>query len=122
MAAFATTVGRRLKSAANSILGGLAVAVLNVVRRIDPDTVSNIGGWVMRRIGPLLREHRIGRANLRAAFPEKSEAEIERILMGVWENLGRVGAEFAHIDQLWDWNPASPTTGRIMDITVPFGI
>ena len=58
----------------------------------------------MRRIGPWLPEHRIGRANLTAAFPEKSDAEIEEILRGVWDNLGRVGAEFAHLDRLWDYD------------------
>ena len=34
----------------------------------------------MRKVGPLLPEHRLGRDNLRAAFPEKSAAEIEQIL------------------------------------------
>ena len=63
---------------------------------------------LMRRIGPWLPEHRIGRANLVAAFPEKSPAEIERILRGVWDNLGRVGAEFAHIDRLWDYERERP--------------
>lgn len=61
----------------------------------------------MRRIGPWLPEHRVGRANLVAAFPEKSSAEIEEILSGVWDNLGRVGAEFAHIDRLWDYHQGS---------------
>jgi KDO2-lipid IV(A) lauroyltransferase len=53
----------------------------------------------MRKAGPLLKEHRIGRDNLRAAFPEKSEAEIESILTGVWDNLGRLAVEFAHLDE-----------------------
>ena len=35
-------------------------------------------------------------------FPEKSADEIEAILRGVWDNLGRVAAEFAHIDRLRD--------------------
>ena len=66
--------------------------------------------------GRWLPEHRIGRANLIAAFPEKSPAEIEAILRGVWDNLGRVGAEFAHLDRLWDYDPAHPErTGRIDD-------
>jgi KDO2-lipid IV(A) lauroyltransferase len=61
-----------------------------------------------------LREQRIGRANLVAAFPEKSPEEIETILAGVWDNLGRVGAEFAHIDHIWDYNEADPDPqGRI---------
>ena len=54
----------------------------------------------MRTIGPWLPEHRTGQANLRAAFPEKSDAEIETILRGVWDNLGRTGAEIAHLDHI----------------------
>ena len=55
----------------------------------------------MRRVGPWLPEHRIGRANLEAAFPEWPPSEIERVLGGVWDNLGRIGAEFVHLDRLW---------------------
>ncbi|HEY3031968.1 MAG TPA: lipid A biosynthesis lauroyl acyltransferase, partial [Bradyrhizobium sp.] len=59
------------------------------------------------------REQRIGRANLIAAFPEKSPAEIETILAGVWDNLGRIGAEFAHLDHIWEHDPAFPEQSRI---------
>ena len=59
------------------------------------------------------REHRIGRANLAAAFPEKSADEIETILRGVWDNLGRVGAEFAHLDRSGIYDPTQPGAGRI---------
>ncbi len=47
-------------------------------------------------------------SNLSAAFPEKSAAEIDAILRGVWDNLGRMGAEFAQLDRLWDYDPAHP--------------
>ena len=70
--------------------------------------MANFAGWLMRTIGPLLPENRIGRDNLTAAFPEKSAAEIETILRGVWDNLGRMGAEFAHLDRLWDFDPDHP--------------
>ena len=63
----------------------------------------------MRKVGPLLKEHRIGRDNLRAAFPEKSDAEIEKILAGVWDNLGRVAAEFAHLDEFAIVEAGTPT-------------
>lgn len=46
--------------------------------------------------------------NLRAAFPEKSPEEIETILAGVWNNLGRLGAEFAHLDHIWDYDLDHP--------------
>ena len=69
----------------------------------------------MRRIGPWLPEHRIGRANLAAAFPEKSPAEIDRILSGVWDNVGRIGAEYAHLDRLWDYDRSGQHRGRMLD-------
>lgn len=62
----------------------------------------------MQTVGPFLPEHRVGRDNLRAAFPEKSAAEIEKILLQVWDNLGRVAGEFAHIDRFRVNDPAKP--------------
>lgn len=61
----------------------------------------------------MMREQKTGRANLTAAFPERSPAEIETILAGVWDNLGRVGAEFAHLDHIWNYDPARPEDSRI---------
>jgi Kdo2-lipid IVA lauroyltransferase/acyltransferase len=104
----------RLRRAANALLGFLTVHMLRAARLIPPDTMSNIAGRIVRTIGPWLPEHRLGRANLVAAFPEKTPDEVERILRGVWENLGRVGAEFAHIDRLWDYDPAKREGRRIM--------
>ena len=46
-------------------------------------------------------------------FPKSPPRRSRRILRGVWDNLGRVGAEFAHIDRLWDYDRL-PGTGRIM--------
>ena len=48
------------------------------------------------RIGPLLPAHRIGRANMRAAFPDKDAAWIEATLRDAWDNLGRVAGEYVH--------------------------
>jgi KDO2-lipid IV(A) lauroyltransferase len=75
--------------------------------------MADFGGWVMRNVGPRLPEHRVGHANLAAAYPDMPQAERERILRGAWDNLGRVGAEFAHLDRLWDCNPEHPERGRI---------
>ena len=102
-----------LKRGVNALIGFAAVALLKVLRRTDPDRMANFAGKFMRTLGPWLPEHRVGRANLIAAFPEKSAAEIETILGGVWDNLGRVAAEFAHIDRLWDYDFDRPNAGRI---------
>lgn len=112
----ATPLALRLRRIVHAIAGFAAVGVLKLIRLFNPDTMSNLAGGVMRTIGPWLREHRLGRANLAAAFPEKSAAEIEQILRGVWDNLGRVSAEIAHIDRLWDYDlTRRRPPGRIMD-------
>jgi KDO2-lipid IV(A) lauroyltransferase len=110
--------GSWLRRAGNAAFGFLTVQMLRFIRLIDVGTMANVAGAIMRRIGPLLKEHSIGRANLTAAFPEKSAAEIETILRGVWDNLGRFGAEFAHIDRLWDYDLSRQRPGRIMDSDV----
>ncbi len=94
-----------VRPAAEKIAGASVLLLLRGVRRLDRVKVSNFAARLMRNVGPLLPEHRIGRANLKAAYPEKSEAEIESILRGVWDNLGRVTVEFAHIDRLAEGDP-----------------
>jgi KDO2-lipid IV(A) lauroyltransferase len=95
----------RVKMAINAAAGRIAALLLAVIHRLDRVAISNFAGHVMRAVGPWLPEHRIGRANLKAAFPEKSHAEIEAILAGVWDNLGRVGAEIAHLDHICSGDP-----------------
>lgn len=95
-------------------LGGhAAVLLLRGLRHVDVDRMSAMGGRWARRIGPLLAENQIARDNLTAAFPEKSAAEIERILAGSWDNVGRVAAEYARLDSLWDADPSMPRGRRI---------
>jgi KDO2-lipid IV(A) lauroyltransferase len=61
------------------------------------DAASALGGWIGRTFGPLLPPDRVARANLQAAFPEKSQAERDAIRMTMWDNLGRVVGEYPHL-------------------------
>jgi KDO2-lipid IV(A) lauroyltransferase len=116
--AFASSVASRIRRSAkvglNAMLGWLAVGMLRVIRATSRTGMANFAGRFMRRIGPRLKEHEIGRANLAAAYPEKSATEIEAILSEVWDNLGRVGAEFAHIDRLSVPPPEASNPGDIL--------
>jgi Kdo2-lipid IVA lauroyltransferase/acyltransferase len=100
------------KPLGEAAVGALTVGLLRATRYFDPEKTANAFARIAGLIGPRLREQRIGRANLTAAFPEKSPEEIETILAGVWDNLGRVGAEFAHIDHIWDFDEARWNHGR----------
>jgi KDO2-lipid IV(A) lauroyltransferase len=101
------------KPLGEAAVGGLTIGMLRATRYFDPIKTADMFGRITRLIGPALREQKIGRANLTAAFPEKSPEEIETILAGVWDNLGRVGAEFAHLDHVWEYDRAHPEQSRI---------
>jgi len=96
------------KPLSEAAVGGMTIALLRTTRLFDPDKTADFFGRAALFIGRRLREDRIGRENLRAAFPEKSPEEIEKILAGVWDNLGRIGAEFAHLDHIWDYDLTQP--------------
>jgi KDO2-lipid IV(A) lauroyltransferase len=101
------------KPLAEAAVGAMTIGLLRATRYFDPVKTADLFGRITRLIGPRLREQKIARANLTAAFPEKSPEEIEAILAGVWDNLGRVGAEFAHLDHIWEHDPAHPEDSRI---------
>ncbi|KWV50847.1 lipid A biosynthesis lauroyl acyltransferase [Bradyrhizobium macuxiense] len=102
------------KPVTDAAIGAVTIGLLRTARYFDPDKSAQFFGSAAHFIGRRLREDRIGRENLRAAFPEKSPEEIETILTGVWHNLGRLGAEFAHLDRIWDHDPEHPDKpGRV---------
>jgi len=73
MARRSTTVKflRPLKGAFERVLGWLVVGALAVLRRLNRQHMANFAGRLMRIVCPWLPEHKVGRDNLRAAFPEK---------------------------------------------------
>lgn len=101
-------------------LAGAGLAALIALLRLVPlDAASAACGGLARRIGPLLPVHRVGEANLRAAFPEKDDAWIKATLRGAWDNLGRVAGEYVHLREIWDFDPARPERSRLRSDDVP---
>jgi KDO2-lipid IV(A) lauroyltransferase len=109
-------IGRRSKILLDATIGSIAVGLMRAIKRVDRKRAANFAGALLRKAGPLLKEHRVGREQLRAAFPEKSDIEIEKILSGVWDNLGRVAAEFVHLDEFSSTEEAS---NGLDEITMP---
>ncbi len=67
---------------------------------LPPKTASNIGGWIGKTIGPRLAASRKAKRNITRAFPNKSEQQQNEIIHGMWENLGRIIAEYPHLEKL----------------------
>ena len=102
----------KLANAADRVWYRVGLLFFKLIRRSDFDRSSNFAARLMRRIGPRLRGHRTARANLVAAYPDKSTAEIERILGDMWDNLARLAVEYVNLDRLVD--PNNPNSGRIV--------
>ncbi|MBI3711013.1 MAG: lauroyl acyltransferase [Proteobacteria bacterium] len=76
---------------------------------------SAIGGGIARRFGPLIPVTRRARRNLERAFPDKTPAEITAIIGEMWDNLGRVAAEYPHLARLRVFAEDSPIETRGME-------
>ena len=95
------------------LLGALVRVFFAAMRLLGPNLAPRFGAAVMRTLGPLTPAHRIGRDNIAASFPEKSEAERRAILREAWDNLGRTACEYVHMDAIWDFDPDKLETARI---------
>src|ERR1043166_7086707 len=65
-----------------------------------------------RLIGPRLRVSDLARRNLRAAFPDLPEPRIDGLVCGIWDNLGRVAAEYPPLRHIRVFDPAGRVETR----------
>jgi KDO2-lipid IV(A) lauroyltransferase len=94
---------------ADRIEAGAAALLFGALGLLPISWASALGGMVARRVGPLLGVSKRARINLRRAFPELSGAGIERVVIGMWDNLGRVAAEYPHLRAI----PVFAPDGRV---------
>src|SRR5690606_18695594 len=70
------------------------------MRLLGVERASNLGGWLLKTLGPKTGTHRTVTRNLRIAFPDMPADEREALARGAWEQTGRTFAETAVMDQL----------------------
>ncbi len=92
---------RRPRPALSHRLQGCAAALgFGALGLLPLDWASATGGILARTIGPRLGISKRARLNLGRALPGLTEAEIARTLAGMWDNLGRVAAEYPHLRKI----------------------
>jgi Kdo2-lipid IVA lauroyltransferase/acyltransferase len=69
------------------------------------DWSSAIGGALAHTVGPWLGISNRAQLNLSRALPALSDAEIARIVRAMWDNLGRVAAEYPHLRKIRIFEP-----------------
>jgi KDO2-lipid IV(A) lauroyltransferase len=90
----ALTLGQKLRYRVEATFFFAFMALFSV---IGLEAASKLGGWIGRNLLSLLPPDRVARANLAAAFPEKTLEERNQIRRTMWDNLGRVVGEYPHL-------------------------
>jgi Kdo2-lipid IVA lauroyltransferase/acyltransferase len=78
----------------------VAAVGIRVLGLLPLDWASALGGALARAIGPRLGISKRARLNLRAAMPGVPDDDVERIVRGMWDNLGRVAFEYPHLAEI----------------------
>ena len=58
---------------------------------------SNMGGYIGKKIGPLFRSKQTILTNIKNALPSINKADVELIIQSMWENYGRILAEYVFL-------------------------
>ena len=89
------------------IEGAAAIMLMALFKALPIDAASAVGGFLARSIGPRLGITKRARRNLERAMPELSAAERHRVVVRMWDNLGRVIAELPHIEHIQCFVPGT---------------
>ena len=103
----------RAKSAVDYIIYLIAYGAIWLIEALPLDRASAMGGAVLRTLGPLLPAHRYAAENIRHAFPDLPDAERAKILHESWDNLGRMSAEFMHMQSIAAEQPERGADGSL---------
>jgi Kdo2-lipid IVA lauroyltransferase/acyltransferase len=95
----------RHKRARYFLEGVAATAFYGLFALLPLRAASALGGFIGRAVGPRMGVSRRARHNLARAMPELTRRDIDRIVRGMWDNLGRVVAEYPHLGEFRVFEP-----------------
>lgn len=108
-----TRIVLKLRQFKDWLIATVTFGLLRVLKIFPADAAIDFADRLARFIGPKLGRHKLVVYNLRRAFPEASDAEIDQLALDSWGHLGRLAAEYIFLDQLFDFDPESDKVGRI---------
>ena len=68
-----------------------------IFKILGPKISSYVGGKIFEIIGPFFRSKKIIHSNIRRAFPRISLEDINKMTNSMWNNYGRIFAEYMFI-------------------------
>jgi KDO2-lipid IV(A) lauroyltransferase len=82
-------------------------SVMSLFRVLGLRRASDLGGWLARKLGPMIPVTRRAQKAMARAFPGMDEATRDAHVRAMWDNLGRTFAEYAHLDKFWAVKPGA---------------
>lgn len=79
-----------------------AYLLFGLFRLLPYRVASSLGGFMGRFLGKYMAASRKARKNLATAMPELSETEVRDHILDMWDNLGRIMAEYPHLPKIED--------------------
>jgi Kdo2-lipid IVA lauroyltransferase/acyltransferase len=73
-----------------------------IISCIGIDAASSFGGFVARWLGPLLSASKVARRNIDFVFPKLSNESKKKMIVDMWDNLGRTITELPYIHTMSD--------------------
>lgn len=103
----------RLQTANYWLVAQVVMAALWLLRRLPAGQAVAFAARVGRVIGPRTSRHQIALDNLRKAYPEKTQEEIEAIALDMWANMASLFAEYVFLGAIFDFDPNATKVGNI---------
>ena len=72
----------------------LIILFLFIFRILGLKAASSIGGKIFQIIGPIFRSKKLIQSNIKKVFPEIESTQLNKITSSMWNNYGRVFAEY----------------------------
>ena len=85
----------------------LVILSFVIFKILGPSISSKLGGKLFEKIGPLFRSKKIIYSNIKKAFPEINEIDLRKIISSMWNNYGRIFAEYVFIKNYRNGNLTS---------------
>jgi len=72
----------------------LVILMFSIFKILGAKISSSISGKIFQLIGPFFRSKKVTQENIKRAFPNINQKKIEEIISSMWNNYGRVFAEY----------------------------
>ncbi len=89
-----------MKKLRYALEAALIYILFGIFKILPAETASNLGGFFGRTIGTKLAMNRRVRTHLSIAFPDISDRRQSEITSAMWDNLGRIVAEYPHLEAI----------------------